>query len=182
MNYLYMSEIALPVILRNFCFHALLQRLVLELKSLVIVKRKKDLLLEVLHRLSFAFSLLYFWDFRYFHRWTGKPPRRNCASLYKTYSGVELCGSQNSNIRCFAPASLGRQWWKLCCSSREEIWSWKRSRKFCNTYYWYRWVCYSSMKHKVEVAAASVRVSVDLKSINTTTVPEKPLNQKSFCL
>lgn len=57
-----MSEIALPLILRNFCLHALLQRLVLEIKIFVIVKRKIDLLLKVLHRLGFDFSLLYFWD------------------------------------------------------------------------------------------------------------------------
>lgn len=47
MNYLYMSEIAMPVILRNFYFHALLQRIVLEIKILVIAKRKTDLLLKV---------------------------------------------------------------------------------------------------------------------------------------
>lgn len=46
MNYLYMSEIALPVILRNFYFHALLQSLVLEIKILVIAKRKIDLLIK----------------------------------------------------------------------------------------------------------------------------------------
>lgn len=57
-----MSEIALPLILRNFCLHALLQRLVLEIKIFVIAKRKIDPLLKVLHRLDFDFSLLYFWD------------------------------------------------------------------------------------------------------------------------
>lgn len=46
MNYVYMSEIALPVILRNFYFHALLQSLALEIKILVIAKRKIDPLLK----------------------------------------------------------------------------------------------------------------------------------------
>lgn len=169
-----MSEIALPLILRNFCLHALLQRLVLEIKIFVIAKRKIDPLLKVLHRLDFDFSLLLFLGLRYFHRWTRKPQRRNCASLYKTYSGVELCGSQNPDIWCSAPAGLGGQWWKLCCSSREEIWSRKRNRKFCNTHYWYRWVCYSSKTCKVKIPAPLLRGSTDPKSINTTTVPGKP--------